>query len=850
MRSNLKFWFIIAGAALIAACGGGGTTEQLQQPTATSQSTYTGPAPATAEAQAFMINVWENLRPGNGRCGECHSNGGGQSPLFARDDDVNLAWQAANALADLGSPADSRLVTKVAGGHNCWLGSAQACADIMTTWIEGWAGVTGSNTGRQIQLQAPVMKSVGASRNFPATSGETIFGFPGGLHDLLTDYCSDCHAPDGALMSQPPYFADGDVDAAYAAVQTKIDLNNPASSRLVLRLFPELHNCWGDCQSNSAEMQAAIQALADPIPVTQVDPSLVVSRALTLYDGIVAAGGNRYEANQIVLYEFKEGPPSTIAYDTSGVDPAIDLTLSGDVSWVGGWGIDIKDGKAQGSTTASKKIHDLIQATGEYSIEAWVVPGNVVQDDTRIISYSAGTTSRNFNLGQTLYAYDFFNRSTLTDANGQPGLSTAAADEDLQATLQHVVMTYSPIDGRRIYVNGIFTDDLDTGTGGTLADWDDSFALVLGNEVSGDRQWVGQLRLVAVHNRVLSPEQIQQNLDVGVGEKFFLLFFVGDLINVPEGYILFEVSQFDSYSYLFNSPTFISLDPAVSPANISVRGMRIGVNGIEATVGQAYQNLDVTLNGTDYDPATGQALSSLGTVINLQQGPDSDEFFLSFEVLGSNTNIVVEGGPLLPPPLPTLPPASEIGLKTFDAINATMSEVTGIPTDEPNVKFTFDTIRQSLPAVPDIATFLSSHEIGIAQLAIEYCNALIEDVSKRAGYFPDFDFSALPATAFSAPDRDDLIDPLIERMTGQVNGGTNIASQPGFSEIKDELGVCAVGGACLSGCCPNGEVSSVHDNLVDRLLASASAPNTTQRTENIAKAICAAALGNGAMLIQ
>ena len=127
---------------------------------------------------------------------------------------------------------------------------------------------------------------------------------------------------------------------------------------------------------------------------------------------------------------------------------------------------------------------------------------------------------------------------------------------------------------------------------------------------------------------------------------------------------------------------------------------------------------------------------------------------------------------------------------------------------------------------------------------------MIEDVPERAGYFPNFDFSALPATAFSTPDRDDLIDPLIERMTGQVNGGTTIASQPGFSEIKDELGVCAVGGACLSGCCPNGEVSSVHDNLIDRLLASANAPNTTQRTEDIAKAVCAAALGNGAMLIQ
>ena len=57
--------------------------------------------------------------------------------------------------------------------------------------------------------------------------------------------------------------------------------------------------------------------------------------------GTVASGGSRYENNLIALYEFKSGKGS-VAFDTSGVDPAADLTLSGDVTWVGGWGINIK----------------------------------------------------------------------------------------------------------------------------------------------------------------------------------------------------------------------------------------------------------------------------------------------------------------------------------------------------------------------------------------------------------------------------------------------------------------------------------------------------------------------------
>ncbi len=85
------------------------------------------------------------------------------------------------------------------------------------------------------------------------------------------------------------------------------------------------------------------------MPLTQVDPNLVMSKALTLYDGTVASGGNRYDNAAIALYEFKTGT-GTVAYDTTGVEPALNLTLSGDVTWVGGWGIDIRGGKAQGTT--------------------------------------------------------------------------------------------------------------------------------------------------------------------------------------------------------------------------------------------------------------------------------------------------------------------------------------------------------------------------------------------------------------------------------------------------------------------------------------------------------------------
>ena len=72
-----------------------------------------------------------------------------------------------------------------------------------------------------------------------------------------------------------------------------------------------------------------------------------------------------------------------------------------------------------------------------------------------------------------------------------PQLQTPDAAMVLQASLQHVVLTYDPVNGRQIYVNGVNTGVADPQKGGTISNWDSSFALVLGNEVSGDRSLAG-----------------------------------------------------------------------------------------------------------------------------------------------------------------------------------------------------------------------------------------------------------------------------------------------------------------------------------------------------------------------
>ena len=808
---------LVLTVLLLTACGGS-SVDVIQTPAPAPQDntpiTYSGPVAATPDVTQFKLELWDNISSQE-RCGACHVQDI-QSPAFARNDDINLAYSAADLLVNFTSPEDSTLVTKVAGGHNCWLTSNAACAEIITTWISNWAAT--ESTVNEIQLEAPVAKDPGANKNFPADPAL----FADTVYPLLETYCANCHS-NSASIPISPYFASSDIDEAYAASKARIDLDTPANSRFVGRIRDEFHNCWSDCNSNANDLISAIQTMADGIDISELEEGIINSKALTLFDGTLATGGGRFENDVIAKWEFKTGSGTT-AFDTSGVEPAINLTLNGDASWIGGWGIQLINGKAQGSTTSSKKLHNLITATGEFAIEAWVVPANVTQEGpARIISYSGGANTRNFTLGQTLYNYDYLLRTDKTDLNGQPALSTADAAEILQASLQHVVVNYDSVNGRQIFVNGRFTGDADNTEVGNFADWNDSYAFVLGNEVSGEFPWAGSIRMVAIHNRILSTEQVAQNFDVGIGQKFFLLFEVSDVTKIAQSYVVLEVSQFDSYSYLFSEPFFFTLDNNANIPDIPLQGMRIGINGREANVGQVFQNLDLLLTQGDYMPGQGQALSTLGTIIPIEKGAGVDEFFLTFEVLAEQTNVVIEADPPAPAVAADLTAQAQIGIRNFAEINASMSAVTGVPMNNSAVKAAFEQLKQQLPSVTNMDGFLASNQMAVTQMAIKYCDQLVETQNLRDNYFTGFDFSQNASSAFTAQDRNLVLTPLTSKMLG-----TGLSDQPNNSDVSNELG-----------------------NLITRLTdCSGDKVCDANYTKTVVKAVCAGALGSAAITMQ
>jgi len=751
-----------AAAALVlvttlAACSTGSngpatTVEQQTSNTATANA-YTGPAAATADVTAFQINFWQNIRVSN-RCGGCHHEGG-QSPMFARSDDVNLAYQAALPLVNVTNPSQSTFVLKVGGGHNCWVADPNACAQTLLTWINNWLG-GGSASATSITLTAPPVQSVGGSKNFPSdsTGFQTYLWTP-----ILTQFCSNCHTPTSAT-AQAPYFAQSDPNQAYLAAQAKINLNTPNESRFYQRLSQDLHHCWAttpggapDCPGSAAIMLTALTNYANSIPTTNIDPTLVVSKALSLTQGTIASGGARYEANIVAKYMFETGT-GNIAYDTSGVSPSADLTLNSNVTWAGGWGLTFAaGGKAQASTSSSVKIAQLAQATGEYSFEAWVNPNNVAQTEAYMMTYSGSDTTRNATLAQSAVSYEGRTRSSTTDTNGSPPLINAAAENAAQAALQHVVLTYDPVNGQQLYVNGQITPDKDPAGGGSLASWDSTFALALGSEVTGKEQWTGTIKFAAVHSRALTAQQVLQNFNAGVGQSYYLLFDISAQTGIPQTYILFQASQYDTYSYLFTNPTFYSLNPSAAPANIVIQGMRIGVNCTIPTAGQSYSTMNVTVGPPNYSPTGGQVLSTVGDIVAVDEGPATDMFFLSFDQLGTFMHTYTEPtytATATPACTTTSPPstgtaqcAPDMGIATFERIYHTMSSVTGIPFTNSAVSTLYQSVQQSMPSQPQINAFLPSHQTAISQLANAYCTQLVGTPSAFSTFFAGANFSTL-----------------------------------------------------------------------------------------------------------
>jgi hypothetical protein len=208
-------------------------------------------------------------------------------------------------------------------------------------------------------------------------------------------------------------------------------------------------------------------------------------------------------------------------------------------------------------------------------------------------------------------------------------------------------------------------------------------------------------------------------------------------------------------------------------------------------------------------------------VIALQKGPSSDQFFLTFEQIGSNTHAYTN--PVVAVPVPVAgAPVPDLGVRTFERIYQTMAKLTGVSPLVAGVSSTYQSVQQSLPSIPDLDAFSPAAQTSISQLAIAYCSALVDDPTLRPKFFgASFDPTQGGAYFNTQSNRDLVINALYNNLVGG-----SIASQPSLGDVQAEL-----------------------NNLITQLTPSNYA-STANRSGIVTKAACAAVLGSASTLVQ
>lgn len=230
-----------------------------------------------------------------------------------------------------------------------------------------------------------------------------------------------------------------------------------------------------------------------------------------------AVAGERVQDDLAVLYRFDNVVEDAIVPDLTVDLGGLDLTIRGaEIREDSVYFVRTEEPASIGlfSTEAATPVMDAVGASGQITIEAWVTPAAPdLTGPARIVGISRGTGERNFTLGQQGDAYALRLRTSNTDQQGMPQLSSG--DGTLRpGELQHVVVTY---DGAvtMIYIDGELVLD-SYGRTGSFENWDESMLLAVGNETTGDRPWAGSVHLVAIYSTALSPQQINANFEAGL----------------------------------------------------------------------------------------------------------------------------------------------------------------------------------------------------------------------------------------------------------------------------------------------------------------------------------------------
>jgi hypothetical protein len=218
------------------------------------------------------------------------------------------------------------------------------------------------------------------------------------------------------------------------------------------------------------------------------------------------------------LYRFDEGGGTTV-HDSSGVGGPLHLSAAttAGMSWSPN-GLTLTQPTLIRSGAPATKLNAAVKASNEISIEAWVKPpaaGVLTSGQFGIITVSSDAQHRNVTLQQSkgLLGSSFVDVRLRTDTTNEEGEGLSTPAGSLATALTHLAYTRSADGQSRIYVDGQLKAEKTVG--GSLAAWNDQFELALGNEITGNRAWLGTYRMIAVYSRALTSAEVSARFGSG-----------------------------------------------------------------------------------------------------------------------------------------------------------------------------------------------------------------------------------------------------------------------------------------------------------------------------------------------
>jgi hypothetical protein len=191
-----------------------------------------------------------------------------------------------------------------------------------------------------------------------------------------------------------------------------------------------------------------------------------------------------------------------------------DFSRENNVRWIkNGNGIEFPQKGLLITKEAPKDLFEKLTTGSGMTIEIWIESDIIYQQGpARIISYSIDPYLRNFTLGQSEDGLILRLRTTHSDLNGlyqQLELNNVF----MANKIHHVAATYD-FKQRCVFVDGNLALSSDR-LRGDFSNWDPSYKLIIGNEASGNRPWLGKIYYAAIYNRALTGQEIFHNYLAG-----------------------------------------------------------------------------------------------------------------------------------------------------------------------------------------------------------------------------------------------------------------------------------------------------------------------------------------------